>query len=152
MLAIVGFWYTDRMQKKKRAFWQVVGFDAAAVVCFIGVIAFGWLPGPGGIPLFLLGLSLLAANHDWAERWLDTAKHKGVSFRKWIFPDIAWIQMAYDVVSVAFFSGAATSLVYNKENRIVSGVCVVILFVSLFVFLVNRNRFDKMSTLFKRKR
>lgn len=139
------------MQKKKRGFWQVLAFDIGAGFCFIGVIAFGWLPGPGGIPLFLLGLSLLAANHDWAERWLDTAKHKGVSIRKWIFPDKAWVQMLYDAVSVALFSGSATMLVYNKHNRAVSGVCVVVLFVSLFVFLINRDRFGKMSTLFKRK-
>ena len=82
-----------------KRFGKIFVFDFLAVLCFIGVILFGWLPGPGGIPLFLLGLSLLAVNHDWAERWLSTAKLKGVSIKKWLFPNIEWIKRAYDIVA-----------------------------------------------------
>jgi hypothetical protein len=28
----------------------------------------GWLPGPGGIPLFLLGIAILATEFAWAKR------------------------------------------------------------------------------------
>jgi hypothetical protein len=28
----------------------------------------GWLPGPGGIPLFLLGIAILASEFHWANR------------------------------------------------------------------------------------
>lgn len=28
----------------------------------------GWLPGPGGIPLFLLGVTILATEFKWADR------------------------------------------------------------------------------------
>ena len=31
----------------------------------------GWLPGPGGIPLFLLGIAILASEFTWAERIRD---------------------------------------------------------------------------------
>jgi uncharacterized protein (TIGR02611 family) len=44
------------------------------LVLFVGlffVIAAGltgWLPGPGGIPLFLVGVAILATEYSWAER------------------------------------------------------------------------------------
>lgn len=29
----------------------------------------GWIPGPGGIPLFLVGVAILATEYSWAERF-----------------------------------------------------------------------------------
>lgn len=29
----------------------------------------GWLPGPGGIPIFLLGVAILASEFHWAHRF-----------------------------------------------------------------------------------
>lgn len=139
------------MAKRDNSFWKVVGFDILAGFCFLGVILFGWLPGPGGIPLFILGLSLLAANHDWAERWLETAKHHGVSFKKWIFPNKRWVRNLYDFGSIAIAS-TGVYIVATNDNRLIEGAGVVMVCFSLFVFLVNRDRFDKFSTLFKRKR
>lgn len=34
----------------------------------IAALAIGWLPGPGGIPLVLLGLAVLATEFEWAAR------------------------------------------------------------------------------------
>jgi hypothetical protein len=31
--------------------------------------AVGWLPGPGGIPIFLLGVAILASEFHWAHRF-----------------------------------------------------------------------------------
>lgn len=31
----------------------------------------GWLPGPGGIPLFLIGIAILATEFAWAKRVRD---------------------------------------------------------------------------------
>jgi hypothetical protein len=31
----------------------------------------GWLPGPGGIPLFLIGIAVLATEFEWAQRVRD---------------------------------------------------------------------------------
>lgn len=31
----------------------------------------GWLPGPGGIPLFLVGIAILATEFVWAEKIRD---------------------------------------------------------------------------------
>jgi len=130
---------------------KIIVFDTLAVLCFIGVILFGWLPGPGGIPLFLLGLSLLAVNHDWAERWLETAKHKGVTFKKWLFPDIQWVRHVYDIVTLLLIS-IGTYFVFVYDNRLIEGLSIVIIIASLFVFLLNRDRFDKFSSFFKRSK
>lgn len=31
----------------------------------------GWLPGPGGLPLFLIGIAILATEFEWAMRLRD---------------------------------------------------------------------------------
>ena len=134
-----------------RKYGKVIIFDTLAIFCFIGVVLFGWLPGPGGIPLFLLGLSLLAVNHDWAERWLETAKHKGVTFKKWLFPDVGWIRLAYDVIAVGLFSlGAYVAI--SASARYIAAIGTVLMTFSLFFFLLNRERFDKLSSMFRTKR
>lgn len=137
------------MAKQKNKLWKIIVFDILAGLCFIGVILFGWLPGPGGIPLFLLGLSLLAANHDWAERWLETAKHRGVSFKKWIFPNIRWVQNLYDLFAVSFIIVGGFILV-TYDNRYIQGIMVAIIVFSMFMFLMNRDRFDSFGKLYKR--
>ena len=35
----------------------------------------GWLPGPGGMVLFLLGIAVLATEFTWAERFRDWILH-----------------------------------------------------------------------------
>jgi len=136
---------------KLKKYGKIIVFDTLAVLCFIGVVLFGWLPGPGGIPLFLLGLGFLAVNHDWAERWLETAKHKGVTFKKWLFPDTPWIRHSYDVLSVIMMTTGAT-IILRSSNRVYEAGSVIILFMGLFLFLLNRDRFDKIADLFKRNK
>ena len=137
--------------RQKNSLWKIIVIDSLAGLCFIGVLLFGWLPGPGGVPLFLAGLGLLAINHDWAERWLETAKVKGVSIKKTIFPDRPLIRALYDIGSVALF-GAATYLFFTTDNRFVAGGCIAAACVGLFIFLINRERLDKLSNLFKKSK
>ncbi len=44
--------------------------DALGILLLVIALLIGWLPGPGGIPLTIAGLALLAVNHNWARRWL----------------------------------------------------------------------------------
>ena len=127
-----------------RRYGKIIILDSLAVLCFIGVILFGWLPGPGGIPLFLAGLALLAVNHDWAERWLETAKHKGKSFKKILFPDIPWVRHVYDALTILFVL-IATKIYFTTTNRIIAAASIAAVCFSVFVFLVNRDRLDKLS-------
>lgn len=136
--------------KMLKRYGKIIIFDSLATLCFIGVILFGWLPGPGGIPLFLAGLALLAVNHDWAERWLETARHKGKSFKNILFPNNRLVRITYDIVSVLVFA-SATYLFFNVDNRFVTAFSLALASLSLLVFLFNRERLDKISTTFKKK-
>ena len=138
------------MSRIKR-YGKIILFDTLAGICFIGVILFGWLPGPGGIPLLLAGLGLLAVNHDWAERWLETVKIKGKSFKTILFPKILWVRHLYDVLSISLFI-LAIYLYVTVGNKYAAGACIALACFSFFVFLVNRDRLDKLSTLFKKKK
>jgi hypothetical protein len=40
-------------------------------VLILAAAATGWLPGPGGIPLFLVGIAVLATEFVWAEKIRD---------------------------------------------------------------------------------
>lgn len=48
-------------------------FRTLVAVCGVALIIAapltGWLPGPGGIPLFLLGLAVLGTEFHWARRF-----------------------------------------------------------------------------------
>ena len=142
--------YTFLMSSLKH-YGKIILFDTLAGICFIGVALFGWLPGPGGIPLLIAGLSLLAVNHDWAERLLERTKLKGKYLKSYIFPDDPYVRHFYDIVSGALvISGLYIAL--NTDDRIISAIAVTILCFALLIFLFNRDRFDKFSTLFKRKK
>jgi len=134
-----------------KRYGRIILFDGLAALCFIGVILFGWLPGPGGIPLFLAGLALLAANHTWAERWLETAKVKGKSFKSILFPNKPWVCNLYDVGAIVLFL-YATYLLFTTNNRLLATVSVGIVCFSVFVFLINRNRLDKLSSYIRSKK
>ena len=131
-----------------KKFSKIVLFDSLAIICFIGVALFGWLPGPGGVPLFLLGLSLLAVNHSWAEKWLGTARLHGVVIKKWLFPDIEWIKEIYDSLAV-FVMVLGGLLIFYSDNRIIEAIAIVVIFTSFFLFMVNRDRFNALTKKIK---
>lgn len=49
-------------------FWYRIGVAIAGALLIILAGLTGWLPGPGGIPLALLGLAVLASEFAWAHR------------------------------------------------------------------------------------
>jgi uncharacterized protein (TIGR02611 family) len=58
--------------------WQRVPSSVRRPIIFIvgslfviASILTGWLPGPGGIPLFLIGIAILATEFEKAERFRD---------------------------------------------------------------------------------
>lgn len=59
---------------------------ATGSVFIIASVLTGWLPGPGGIPLFLIGIAILSTEYIWARTLRDFVLgllHKfGIWFRK----------------------------------------------------------------------
>lgn len=69
--------YTSVVAKRhSRPFHKRIAIDIAGFSLIILALLFGWLPGPGGIPLALAGLALLALNYEWAENLLNKLKKR----------------------------------------------------------------------------
>jgi hypothetical protein len=124
---------------KKRARLQAIGIDILGVLMLIGVVLFGWLPGPGGIPLLIGGLSLLAINHTWAQKLLTQVKERGGTILEVIFRDHPIIKLLFDVASVVF-ACFAIWLLYNFTGNLLRSAAIILLAVALFIFLANRKR------------
>lgn len=77
------------------------------IIAIIGVIFIiaagltGWLPGPGGIPLFLAGMAILATEFRWAHRFT-------VVFASWLRKMSAWPRRTKQLVTAAFFLAIIT--------------------------------------------
>ncbi len=129
-------------------FWKVVVLDIIGALFMLFAIATGWLPGPGGIPLFIIGLSLLAINHTWAQKYLDMLKKYADKIGDLVFVQNNKIQIAYDVLSpILILSGAALLISHASIWMISLGI--MSLFLGITLFLGNRNRWEKIKKTFK---
>ena len=52
-------------------FWYRIVVGVVGLVLMVAAALTGWLPGPGGIPLFLMGLAVWASEFEWAHRLLS---------------------------------------------------------------------------------
>jgi uncharacterized protein (TIGR02611 family) len=66
---------------KLRIYRVVVGFAGLLLIC-LGLLT-GPLPGPGGIPLVLLGLAIWSSEFEWAYRLRQRFKAEIRKFRGW---------------------------------------------------------------------
>lgn len=129
-------------------FWKIIILDTLAVIFMLGAIATGWLPGPGGIPLFIIGLSLLAINHTWAERYIDLLKKHADRLGDIIF--IPKLQLFYDIFAPALLGFGIWLLVRHSATWTIS-LGVSLSFLGVTFFLGNRGRWAKLKQLLKHK-
>ena len=119
-------------------------YDTLGVLCLIGALLVGWLPGPGGVPLILAGLGLLSVHHDWAKRLLHNAKTKGTSFYTLLFPDNKIVKIVYDIIGIGIAVGAI--LVINaKTHTFVQTIAIAALLFSFGLLITNRKRLEKLA-------
>lgn len=71
-----------RADPRKLHFYRIGVAVAGALLIILGGIT-GPLPGPGGIPLVLLGLAVWASEFAWAHRLMGWFKHLLHLFRGW---------------------------------------------------------------------
>lgn len=55
---------------------KVLLYDTLAIILMIFGLLLSPVPGPFSIPLYILGLSLLARNHHWARRMFKYFENK----------------------------------------------------------------------------
>ena len=102
--------------RKHRIYRIVVGVVGTLLILLAG--ATGWLPGPGGIPLALLGLAVLASEFEWAQRllhWVHEQLHRG---RVWMQQQPRWVSWGSGVLTVAFICFAVwmTLLIFGYPS------------------------------------
>lgn len=124
--------------------------DLAGIACIVAIPFVGPLPGPGGIPLLILGLSLLAKNNSWANRLLEYVKNSGDKLGKIIFPEKPAIQLAWDgVAALLIVIGIYCGIYLNGWLRTFLAITPVALGMSIVLF--NRSRIDMLTRNIKKK-
>lgn len=71
-----------------------VGVAVTGVAIMLIAISIGWLPGPGGLPLFLVGLAVLATEFVWAARLLWRANFEVRRLGRWWTRQTRWARGA----------------------------------------------------------
>ncbi len=97
-------------------FWYRIGVAIAGVLVMLLAVISGPLPGPGGIPLFLIGVAILASEFSWAKKLAELVLH----------PLLAW----WNAMSVA-----------QRRLFVIAfvAVCWLISYVALILFGVPPN-------------
>jgi small-conductance mechanosensitive channel len=126
-----------------------IAIDLLGVLLIIASVLFGWLPGPGGVPLLIAGLSLLATNHEWARRLLDKVKETGVRIMDIIFNDHPVIAFMIDATAVTLLVITAL-LIGQQRGGIFTSIAVLAGFVGVGLLLGNRKRINKLNRFVKR--
>jgi hypothetical protein len=116
-----------------------IGTDTAGYLLIIASVLTGWLPGPGGIPIFIAGLGLLSINNKWAKDLREYVLQHGGKIVQIIFPRHPIAQWAYDIIAIALF---AVSAYLGWQHAAIWQVSVAAsaFFVATFISLMNRER------------
>jgi uncharacterized protein (TIGR02611 family) len=80
-----------RANPKKHLIYRI-GVGVVGGILIIAAPLTGWLPGPGGIPLFIAGLAILASEFEWAQRLLYKVKDWVKELTAWTGKQPAWLK------------------------------------------------------------
>lgn len=118
--------------------------DMAGYALVLAGLLFGWLPGPGGIPLVLAGLSLLALNNTWAARLRSFILEHSGRLSKFIFPKNHAIQVGYDILTLILFV-VASLLALDHAALWEISLSILIFVVALLITVMNRERYTRIK-------
>lgn len=96
------------MQRFKHHWLQLPRSTRRPLVFILGTLLIllsglvGWLPGPGGMVPFLLGIAVLATEFTWAERLRDWIMERLHSLRSYLTkePLKGWVAVVLVIASV----------------------------------------------------
>ena len=80
-----------RANPRKLLFYRI-GIGVLGGLLIIAAPLTGWLPGPGGIPLFIAGLAVLASEFEWAQRLLYRVRDWVKALTAWTGKQPAWLK------------------------------------------------------------
>lgn len=137
------------MYKEDRSRIKRIGVDILGFLLIIASALTGWLPGPGGIPLLILGLSLLATNHAWAERLLMRFKNGGSKLADTIFNGSRRTKWLIDIIAIVLIA-LAVYLVTSFTKSIAFTAAFSCTLTGLVLFFGNRKRFHRLKSKVKK--
>lgn len=135
----------NNRSRTKRILVDVLGYFLIVVSALTG-----WLPGPGGLPPLILGLSLLATNHEWAERILLYVKKHGVKIADKLFDGSPRVKMLIDIIGVCLVI-TGVLMVTLLTRSIAKTAAISLLAVSITLLLGNRKRFHHIKRHIKKQ-
>lgn len=125
------------------------GVDAAGYSLIILGLLIGWLPGPGGIPLILAGLGLLAIHNHWARRILKYIKDNGLKFLDYVFPEKPIVKALHDFLTVGLII-AVIFLITRTVSPAIIGLSISLTAIAIVDFLYNRKRWQRFKNKIKK--
>ena len=137
-------------RKNQRPLYQRVVIDIAGFGLMIISPFLGWLPGPGGIPLFLAGLGLVSLNHEWAERLLKDFDKKRVELTDKYLMASRRVSISIDIFSLAIL-GFGVYLAATSQDLLWRGGGLFMISITLIILLSNQKRFERIFKFFKKK-
>lgn len=135
-------WWKKRPIRVRKSFTFALGL---VLICTAPLV--GWIPGPGGIALFLAGIAVLASEFDWAESLKSFFLHTVPEEIKnrWQ-PTPRW-QTIFDTTALALLIGAGLAAYYKWWAPVLSlgigGICL---------FMFNRDRLGRLKVRLRRNK
>jgi hypothetical protein len=124
--------------------------DTAGYLLIIAAGLTGWLPGPGGLPLFIAGLGLLSIHNKWAQDLRDFVLKNGGTLVQKLFPKNIIAQWAYDIIAVTLYATSAY-LAWSHAVWWQVSIAVSLFFAATFIALMNRERLQALKKRRKEK-
>lgn len=134
--------------RRIKHYTQLIILDTLAVIAMIAALLTGWLPGPGGIPLFILGLSLLAINHEWAKKYIDLLREHMNKISDLIF--IPKLRVPFDILTVILLAGGVFAI-YNQSAWWMISLGVFLIAFGVLIFFGNRDRWARLKKSLSKK-
>jgi hypothetical protein len=131
------------VNKLKRIFKRL-GVDIIGYLLIVLGLSIGWVPGPGGIPLILAGLTLLSIHNHWARQIIEALKSRGNDLTKLFFPNNPKIQLFHDYLLVITLF-AVSYLVIAQPSRYWWIMALVIGGYTFSSLIFNRSRFKLLT-------
>lgn len=139
-----------KSKRQHRPLYQRVAIDVAGFSLLLLAVLTGWLPGPGGIPLFLLGLGVLAINHEWAERMLKNFEAKRREYTDKYLMTSPAVSRTMDAVALVLLAAGLYGI-SNFSQLWQRGIAAGLSLFAIVILLSNQKRFERIASVFKKK-
>lgn len=130
-------------KRTDRSFIKRIAIDIAGFGLIIASPLLGWLPGPGGIPVFLAGVAILSSNYDWAENLLKDFEKKRVEFVDKYLVSNKNIARTIDLLCIVIIA-LAVFVFINIDNTVLKLLTIGAGSFSLLIIVSNQRRLDRL--------